>query len=53
MGENGTWDKRLLVRCSYQEAKRAWKYARQDGAFTFLGATSFLIAPELSSKFLL
>ena len=52
MGENATWDKRLLVRCSYHEAERARKYAYPEERFTVLG-TFFLIASELSLKFYL
>ena len=53
MDENRTWDKRLFVRCSYNEAKRTRKYARREQGFTVLGTTCFLIALELSMKFLL
>ena len=53
MDENGTWDKRLLVRCSYHEAKKALNYARPDGGFTVLSTTCFLVAHELSLKFVL
>ena len=40
-GENRTWVKSLLVRCSYLEAKRARNYACPQGRFTVLGTTFF------------
>ena len=46
MGENRTRDKRLLVRCGFNEAVRAWKYAgKMDGLLSWV-----LAAFELLSK---
>ena len=53
MDENGAWDKKLLVKCSYHEAKKAWNYARPEVDFTVMVTTCFLIAHELNFNFLL